>query len=93
MLIFFGGRRREETIILISSRFGKPIQMEDYLADFDKSPKLNAKLVTKALEESLLDLTVNSPDWPNRKSAIMAREMLFPGEYGSMPDFVQVSKR
>lgn len=92
MLIFFGGGEKE-TIILILSRFGKPIQMKDYLADFDKSPKLNAKLVTKALEESLLDLTVNSPDWPNRESAIMAREMLFPGEYGNMPDFVQVSKR
>lgn len=75
------------------NRFGKPIQMEDYLADFSKAPKATAKLVTKALEAALLSLTVNSPDWPNRKSAVMAREMLFSGENGNMPDFVQVSQR
>jgi len=67
--------------------------MEEYLADFDKAPKATAKLVTKALENALLSLTVNSPDWPNRNSAVMAREMLFPGEYGNMSDFVQVSQR
>lgn len=67
--------------------------MKGYLDDFAKAPKVTAKLVTKALEDALLSLTVNSPDWPNRKSAVMAREMLFPGEYGNMPDFVPVSQR
>ncbi|GAN04500.1 acyltransferase [Mucor ambiguus] len=73
-------------------RFGKPIQMEGYLADFSKAPKATAKLVTKALGDALLTLTVNSPNWPDRKSAAMAREILFPGEYGNMPDFIQVSQ-
>lgn len=67
--------------------------MKGYLDNFAEAPKTTAKLVTKALEDALLSLTVNSPDWPNRKIAAMAREMLFPGEYGNMPDFVQVSQR
>ncbi|KAI8642709.1 hypothetical protein BD408DRAFT_465919 [Parasitella parasitica] len=74
-------------------RFGKPIQMAYYVADFEKTPKTTAKAVTKALEDALLSLTVNSPDWLSRKSAAMAREMLFPAEYGDMTDFVQVSQR
>lgn len=88
--IVYTEKSRYRSVIIV--RFGKPIQMEDYLADFSKAPKATAKLVTKALEAALLSLTVNSPDWPNRKSAIMAREMLFSGENGNMPDFVQVSQ-
>ncbi|CAO0791978.1 unnamed protein product [Mucor circinelloides] len=88
--IVYSEKSKYRSVIIV--RFGKPIQMEEYLADFDKAPKATAKLVTKALENALLSLTVNSPDWPNRNSAVMAREMLFPGEYGNMSDFVQVSQ-
>ncbi|KAK4513482.1 uncharacterized protein ATC70_005483 [Mucor velutinosus] len=88
--IVYSEKSRYRSVIIV--RFGKPIQMDKYLDDFSKTPKATAKLVTKALEEALLSLTVNSPDWPNRKNAVMAREMLFPGEYGNMPDFVQVSQ-
>ncbi|KAL9538253.1 hypothetical protein MBANPS3_011078 [Mucor bainieri] len=88
--IVYTEKSRYRSVIIV--RFGKPIQMERYLAEFSKEPKATAKLVTKALEDALLMLTVNSPDWPNRKSAVMAREMLFSGEYGNMPDFVQVSQ-
>jgi hypothetical protein len=73
-------------------RYGKPIQVSDYLADYCKEPKAIAKRIMKKLEDSLLSLTINSPDWPNRHSAEMAREILFPDEYGNMPDFIEVTQ-
>ncbi|CEP15743.1 hypothetical protein [Parasitella parasitica] len=88
--IVYTDKTRYRSVVIV--RFGKPIQIADYVADFEKEPKITAKSVTKALEEALLGLTINSPDWPNRKSAAMAREMLFPGEYGDMADFVHVSQ-
>jgi glycerol-3-phosphate O-acyltransferase/dihydroxyacetone phosphate acyltransferase len=74
-------------------RYGKPIQVTEFLDDYYKEPKATAKKVMKILEDSLLSLTINSPDWPNCHSATMAREMLFPGDYGNMPDFIEVTQR
>ncbi|KAI7906339.1 uncharacterized protein BX663DRAFT_496073 [Cokeromyces recurvatus] len=73
-------------------RFGKPIQVDPYLHDFDKDPKATAKRVTKELEDALVALTINAPDQIVRTSAITARDILFPKEYGNMPDFIQVTQ-
>ncbi|KAI9470690.1 MAG: hypothetical protein EXX96DRAFT_531112 [Benjaminiella poitrasii] len=73
-------------------RFGKPIQVDKYLSDFDKDPKATAKKVTQELEDALIALTTNAHDRSIRNGATVAREMLFPNEYGNMPDFIKVTQ-
>ncbi|KAI8991062.1 hypothetical protein BDF20DRAFT_842435 [Mycotypha africana] len=73
-------------------RFGQTIHVNDYLSDYEKDPKTTAKRVTRRIEDSLISLTINAPDWTIGKGARMARELLFPGEYGLMHDFVPVTQ-
>lgn len=46
------------------------------MSEFTKNPKLTAKQVTKQIEDALLKVTINAPNWEIRYSALMARDML-----------------
>jgi len=52
---------------LLAIRFGKPITMEDYAADFlstdEGAAKLAVKRLTSAIERQMIEITINAPDW------------------------------
>jgi len=53
--------------ILNPSRFGKPITMDPYkelfFSDAEGAPRAAAKRLTHTIEQSLMQATVNAPDW------------------------------
>ena len=63
--------------------------MDTYYQD----PKKAAKQLTADLRSAIEGLTVNAPDWESRDAAEMARWLLFPGENGSMRDYISVTQR
>lgn len=58
-----------------------------------ENPKKAAKQLTSDLVAAVEKLTVNAPDWDSRDAAEMARWLLFPGENGSMRDYITVTQR
>ncbi|KAI8334851.1 hypothetical protein EDC96DRAFT_525250 [Choanephora cucurbitarum] len=73
-------------------KYGKPITVEPLLSLYLEDPKKAAKQLTKLTEEAIEKITVNSPDWDSKHSADMARWLLFPGEHGTMKDYIPVTQ-
>ncbi|KAI9490434.1 hypothetical protein BDB00DRAFT_837821 [Zychaea mexicana] len=73
-------------------KYGTPIDVEPYMATYREEPKKAAKQLTADITSAIEALTVNAPDWESRDAAEMARWVLFPGENGSMRDYISVTQ-
>ncbi|KAI8143565.1 hypothetical protein BJV82DRAFT_514853 [Fennellomyces sp. T-0311] len=73
-------------------KYGKPIHVDSYMETYLQDPKKAAKQLTADLTSATEALTVNAPDWESRDAAEMARWLLFPGEDGSMRDYISVTQ-
>ncbi|KAI8891314.1 hypothetical protein K501DRAFT_319346 [Backusella circina FSU 941] len=88
--IVYTEKSKYRSVVIV--RFGEPIQPDNFLEEYQQNPKSAAKRLTSEIEKSLLAMTINSDDWESRHSATMARNILFPGEQGRMPDFIEVTQ-
>ncbi|KAI9468459.1 MAG: hypothetical protein EXX96DRAFT_590697 [Benjaminiella poitrasii] len=74
-------------------KFGEPIYVESLLPLYLEDPKKAAKQLTKLLETSIEDLTVNAPNWESKHAADMARWLLFPGEQNHLiSDYIPITQ-
>ncbi|KAJ8661867.1 hypothetical protein O0I10_002196 [Lichtheimia ornata] len=73
-------------------KYGKPLHVDPYMDTYYQDPKKAAKQLTADLRSAIEGLTVNAPDWESRDAAEMARWLLFPGENGSMRDYISVTQ-
>ncbi|KAF5337640.1 hypothetical protein D9758_013034 [Tetrapyrgos nigripes] len=64
--------------------FGKPITMdayrEQFFSDVEGAPRAAVKRLTHEIEKSLVQATVNAPDWDTLYTARMARDILWEKE-------------
>ncbi|TFL03121.1 glycerol-3-phosphate-acyltransferase [Pterulicium gracile] len=58
-------------------RFGTPISMEDYKAQFEQDGRAAAKRMTRVIESSLTEMSLNAPNWDVMYTARMARDLLW----------------
>ncbi|KAG6334586.1 hypothetical protein ID866_4496 [Astraeus odoratus] len=80
--------------------FGPPISMDEYkdhfFSDREGAPRAAVKRLTRAIEQQLVETTINAPDWFGREtlySARMARDLLWEKERSiDLNDFVAVSQ-
>jgi 1-acyl-sn-glycerol-3-phosphate acyltransferase len=61
--------------------FGSPIPVNSYLDQFqnsdEESRRAAVKLLTRAVQSQLVELTINAPDWDTLYAARMARDLLW----------------
>ncbi|KAH9022575.1 glycerol-3-phosphate-acyltransferase [Lactarius pseudohatsudake] len=61
--------------------FGSPIAVDSYLDQFlngdEESRRATVKLLTRAVQSQLVELTINAPDWDTLYAARMARDLLW----------------
>ena len=93
-----------ESVLFLSStpltafRFGKPITMDAFKEEFcsssDGAPRAAVKRLTKAIETSLTERTINAPDWDTLYVARMARDILWSDDKSpvSLDEFTAVSQ-
>ncbi|EPS94226.1 acyltransferase [Fomitopsis schrenkii] len=77
--------------------YGPPINMDPYLEQFlspdEGAPRAAVKRLTAALEQQLIEATINAPDWDTLYAARMARDLLWDDEKSiSLDEFVPVSQ-
>ncbi|KAJ3570953.1 hypothetical protein NP233_g4059 [Leucocoprinus birnbaumii] len=77
--------------------FGRPIKMDPYKEQFFSSeegaPRAAVKRLTQAIEQELIEASINAPDWDTLYAARMARDILWEGEKGiELEDFVVISQ-
>ncbi|KZT63684.1 hypothetical protein DAEQUDRAFT_815496 [Daedalea quercina L-15889] len=77
--------------------YGPPINMDPYLDQFlsseEGAPRTAVKRLTAALEQQLVETTINAPDWDTLYAARMARDLLWEDEKAiSLDEFVPVSQ-
>ncbi|KAK0213273.1 hypothetical protein DFS33DRAFT_1377746 [Desarmillaria ectypa] len=77
--------------------FGRPILMDAYLRQFNDptegEPRLAAKSLTRALQNELIESTINAPDWDTLYTARMARDLMWADEKSiNMDEFVTISQ-
>lgn len=77
--------------------FGRPIKMDPFKEQFFSSqegaPRVAAKRLTQAIEQELIEASINAPDWDTLYAARMARDILWEGEKGiPLEDFVVISQ-
>ncbi|TFY57683.1 hypothetical protein EVJ58_g6874, partial [Rhodofomes roseus] len=77
--------------------YGPPIDTDPYLDQFlsdeEGAPRAAVKRLTAALEQQLVEATVNAPDWDTLYAARMARDLLWEDEKAiSLDEFVPVSQ-
>ena len=80
-----------------SCRFGKPIPIETLAKEFSSpdadSAKHAVKQLTRAIEESLVRLTINANDWEDVYAGRMARDLLWEDVRSlNLDEFVGVSQ-
>ncbi|KAF8798742.1 glycerol-3-phosphate-acyltransferase [Phlegmacium glaucopus] len=77
--------------------FGHPITMDAYKEQFfssiDGEPRAAVKQLTRAIENELIETSINAPDWDTLYVARMARDLLWETEKSiKLDDFVAVSQ-
>ncbi|KAL7418530.1 hypothetical protein Q5752_006988 [Cryptotrichosporon argae] len=77
--------------------YAKPIRVEDYEEEFlsekEGASKAAVKRMTKKIEQELLEITVNAPDWDTAFAAQMTRELLWQDEDRlPLSDYVPVAQ-
>lgn len=76
--------------------FGQPISMSEYKEEFldvESTRRRAVKRLTRAIEEQLVETTINAPDWETLYIARMARDLLWEKERSiDLNDFVTVSQ-
>ncbi|KAH9932642.1 glycerol-3-phosphate-acyltransferase [Fomitopsis serialis] len=64
--------------------YGPPIDVDPYLEQFlsaeEGAPRAAVKRLTAALEQQLIEATINAPDWDTLYAARMARDLLWEDE-------------
>jgi glycerol-3-phosphate O-acyltransferase / dihydroxyacetone phosphate acyltransferase len=78
-------------------RYGKPIHMEEYREQFmsavEGEPRLAVKRLTHRIEQDMVELTVNAPDWETLLCGQTARNLLWDdGRNINLDDFRFVSQ-
>ncbi|KAF8893430.1 hypothetical protein BD779DRAFT_1609793 [Infundibulicybe gibba] len=82
---------------LLSSRFGRPITMDAYKKQFfsgvDGDPRASVKRLTRAIENELIEMTINAPDWDTLYAARMARDILWEADKSiKLDEFTTISQ-
>ncbi|KAF8632302.1 hypothetical protein AX17_004882 [Amanita inopinata Kibby_2008] len=77
--------------------FGRPISMDTYKDEFfsglEGSRRAAVKRLTRAIENALVETSINAPDWDTLYAARMARDLMWEGENSiGLDDFVVVSQ-
>ncbi|KZT04264.1 glycerol-3-phosphate-acyltransferase [Laetiporus sulphureus 93-53] len=77
--------------------FGPPMSIDPYLEQFmsieEGAPRSAVKRLTAALEQKLIETTVNAPDWDTLYAARMARDLLWDNEKSiNLDEFVIISQ-
>ncbi|EMD33764.1 hypothetical protein CERSUDRAFT_87104 [Gelatoporia subvermispora B] len=77
--------------------FGRPIKPEDYKEQFlsaeEGASRAAVKRLTADIEQQLVEMTVNAPDWDTLYAARMARDLLWEDERRmNLDDFVTISQ-
>lgn len=61
--------------------YGRPISLSRFKAQFlsgkEGDARLAVKALTHAIEQAMIELTVNAPNWEALLSAMTARDLLF----------------
>lgn len=78
-------------------RYGKPIYMDEFRAQFVSSvegePRFAVKRLTHRIEQDMVELTVNAPDWETLLCGQTARNLLWDdGRHINLDDFRFVSQ-
>lgn len=76
-------------------RYGKAIPLQALAEEFmtEGGAKTSVKKLTKAIEQSLFQMTINAEDWETLYASRMARELLWEGVKPlNLDDFVTVSQ-
>ncbi|RKO92714.1 hypothetical protein BDK51DRAFT_36525 [Blyttiomyces helicus] len=61
-------------------RYGAPIHLDPYVADFRANPRDTVKKLTKDIRTAIEKLTINAPDWNTFHDANLARTVLLGSE-------------
>ncbi|KAG2175158.1 hypothetical protein INT44_007646 [Umbelopsis vinacea] len=72
-------------------RYGEPITMDKYLPLFLSEGKPAVKQLSRDVEEAIVRMTINAPDWLSYYSAYAARDILF-SDKTLVSDFVPVTQ-
>ncbi|KAF8549758.1 hypothetical protein OG21DRAFT_1514834 [Imleria badia] len=77
--------------------FGPPISMEQYkeqfVSDAEGAARAAVKRLTRAIEQQLIETTINAPDWNTLYVARMARDLLWEDERSiDLKEFVTISQ-
>ncbi|CED83161.1 Phospholipid/glycerol acyltransferase [Phaffia rhodozyma] len=68
----------------VAIEFGTPITVDEYSEQFLSTEEVEAKSavkrLTKSVEDAMIELTVNAPDWDTLNAAILARQLLWANE-------------
>ncbi|KAF9020653.1 glycerol-3-phosphate-acyltransferase [Hymenopellis radicata] len=77
--------------------FGRPISVDDYLEQFfdetEGSSRAAVKSLTRTLENELVGVTINAPDWDTLYAARMARDLMWEGAKAiPLDEFVPISQ-
>ncbi|KZW01901.1 acyltransferase [Exidia glandulosa HHB12029] len=77
--------------------FGPPIVLDEleaeFLSDGEGAAKHAVKQLTQQIEERLVEMSINAPDWETLFAARTARDLLWGSERNvKLPDFVAVSQ-
>ncbi|OCH88645.1 glycerol-3-phosphate-acyltransferase [Obba rivulosa] len=77
--------------------FGRPIATEPYREQFlspeEGASRAAVKRLTAAIEQQLVEMTINAPDWEALYAARMARDLLWEDERRiNLDDFVAISQ-
>jgi len=82
----------------VAVRWGAPIDITEYaeqhLSHADNDPRAAVKRLTRSIEQHMVELTVNAPDWDTSFAAQTARHILWGDEQGiPIQDYVSISQR
>ncbi|KZT25959.1 acyltransferase [Neolentinus lepideus HHB14362 ss-1] len=82
------------------SEYGEPIQLSEYAErilsaqESEEGQRSVVKKLTIEIEERMVELTVNAPDWNTLYISRIIRDLLWPGARGvPLNDFVHVSQK
>lgn len=77
---------------MLNIRYGEPITMDKYIKLFLAEGKPAVKQLSRDIERSIVDLSINAPDWLSQYAAQTARAILF-SEKTLIADYVPVTQR
>ncbi|RHZ49022.1 hypothetical protein Glove_535g47 [Diversispora epigaea] len=78
---------------LVIVAYGRQIQVEPYIKDFEIDKRTTVKKLTKHIQTEMEKLTINAPNWEISNAATMTRLLLFSDDkLLSLEDFVRTTQ-